>query len=209
MSAPPIAAVVVKPLMKLNTVFAPRKAAATRGVMVAVERKPAMVRALAPSNELLIRCLPGSMRGFEVIRPANFRNATTEPVNVIPPIESKDYLSQLSQRNRRKLTNQHSQISRHEVKGRYMRCVCKNTANACENGCETDHGVERSDHLRKLSRRDPPSYNRADGTTNSGYGSELCENFRRKTDGGEGCQDSRAHTQNTQHVALSGRGLRC
>jgi hypothetical protein len=85
MSAQPIAAVVVYPLMKLKTVFAPRKDAAIRGVDGAAERNPAMVSALAPRSEPLIRCLPGSIRGLEVIRPASFKNATTEPVNVIPP----------------------------------------------------------------------------------------------------------------------------
>jgi hypothetical protein len=85
MSAPPIAAVVVKPLMKLSTVFAPRKVAARTGVAGAIEMKPAMVRALAPKSELLMRCRPGSMRGLDVIRPASFKKATIEPVKVMPP----------------------------------------------------------------------------------------------------------------------------
>jgi hypothetical protein len=84
-SAPPIAAVVVKPLIKLRIVFAPRKVAARSGVAGAIEMKPAIVSALAPKSELLIKCLPGSKRGLEPIRPASFKNATTEPVKVMPP----------------------------------------------------------------------------------------------------------------------------
>jgi hypothetical protein len=85
MSAPPIAAVVVNPLIKLSMVLAPRNDAATRGAEGARERKPAMVRAFAPNRELLTKCFPGSVKGFEDMRPANFKNATIEPVKVIPP----------------------------------------------------------------------------------------------------------------------------
>jgi hypothetical protein len=85
MSAPPIAAVVVKPLIKLRTAFVPKKAAAIAGVAGAIVRNPAIVSAFAPKRELLTKCFPGSASGFDDIRPANFRNATIEPVKVIPP----------------------------------------------------------------------------------------------------------------------------
>ena len=87
MSAPPMAAVVVYPLMKLSTVLAPRKDAATTGVVGIIDKKPAMVNTFAPNRELFTKCPPGSARGLDDIRPASFKNATIEPVNVIPPVK--------------------------------------------------------------------------------------------------------------------------
>lgn len=102
MSAPPIAAVVVNPLMKLNSALVERNAAATIGADGAMVKNPAwpdrqiarhmklkvraIVSPLSPNKVLLTRCFPGSARGFDAIRPASLRNATIEPVKVIPPI---------------------------------------------------------------------------------------------------------------------------
>lgn len=86
MSAPPIAAVVVKPLMKLKTAFAPRKPAATIGTDGAIVTKAAMDAMFAPNKELLMRCFPGRVSGLDDMRPANFKNATMEPVKVTPPV---------------------------------------------------------------------------------------------------------------------------
>ena len=80
-----MAAVVVKPLMKLSIVFAPRYAAATAGTVGAAVTKAAMVNTFAPRSELLIIWRPGSVNGREDILPASLKNATTEPVNVTPP----------------------------------------------------------------------------------------------------------------------------
>lgn len=80
-----MAAVVVNPFKKLRIVLAPKKLAATRGVDGAIAMKPAIVRAFAPSREPLTKCFPGSTKGFEDMRPANLRKATTDPVNVTPP----------------------------------------------------------------------------------------------------------------------------
>lgn len=85
MSAPPTAAVVVYPLMKLRTALVQRNAAAVAVVAGAIERKPAMERRFAPNKELLIRCRLGSIRGLDDMRPASFKKATMDPVNVIPP----------------------------------------------------------------------------------------------------------------------------
>lgn len=74
-------------MMKLRIALAPRNDAATIGVAGAMDRKPAMVKALAPRSVLLIRCFPGRARGFEDIRAANLRKATIDPVNVMPPIK--------------------------------------------------------------------------------------------------------------------------
>ena len=85
MSAPPMAAVVVKPLIKLRTVFTPRYAAATAGTIgAAVTNAPIAARFVASSDPLM-RCLPGRASGREDILPASFKNATTEPVKVTPP----------------------------------------------------------------------------------------------------------------------------
>jgi len=88
MSAPPMAAVVVNPLAKLSTAFPAKQQAAIMGDPGARTRKVPMVAILAPSKEVFSRCRgPGILMGFEDIRPASFRKATTEPVNVTPPWE--------------------------------------------------------------------------------------------------------------------------
>ncbi len=78
--------VVVKPLIKLSRALAPRYEAATSGVPTPMERNPAIVTAFAPRREALMRCLPGKLSGLEDILPANLKNATSEPVKVIPPV---------------------------------------------------------------------------------------------------------------------------
>jgi hypothetical protein len=80
-----MAAVVVNPFKKLSTVLVPRHAAAIIGAPGAMATKAPIVPILAARREELIMCRPGSCRGLEDIRPASFRNATTEPVNVTPP----------------------------------------------------------------------------------------------------------------------------
>ena len=65
--------------------LAPRKEAATKGVEGAIDKKPAMVAALAPNKVVLTRCLPGRVRGLLDSLPASLRKATMDPVNVIPP----------------------------------------------------------------------------------------------------------------------------
>lgn len=80
-----MAAVVVNPLIKLRIALAPRKEAATTGVVGAIAKKPAIVSALAPNSELLIKCFPGSAKGFDDILAASFKKATMDPVKVIPP----------------------------------------------------------------------------------------------------------------------------
>jgi hypothetical protein len=89
MSAPPIAAVVVYPLMKLSTALVLRNAAAITGVVGAIDKKPAIVSAFAPRSVPLIKCFPGSIKGFDDMRAASFKNATIEPVKVIPPEKRK------------------------------------------------------------------------------------------------------------------------
>ena len=59
MSAPPIAAVVVKPLMKLRIVFAPRNPAATRGAEGASVTNAPIVAMLVASRDELTKCLAG------------------------------------------------------------------------------------------------------------------------------------------------------
>lgn len=115
MSAPPIAAVVVKPLMKLSTVFAPRKPAATRGAEGAMAKNAPIDAMFAPSNELLIRCFAGSAIGLDDIFPASFKNATMEPVNVIPPWVI--HVSGESSEVAGALTDQHTEVSCGEVQG--------------------------------------------------------------------------------------------
>lgn len=91
MSAPPMAAVVVYPFKKLNTVLAPRKEAAIIGVGLAIVKKPAIVPALALNKPRFKRCFPGRARGLLDILAASFRKATIEPVNVTPPITTPKY----------------------------------------------------------------------------------------------------------------------
>lgn len=85
MSAPPMAAVVVKPFKKLSTVFAARHPAAIAGAPGAMVMNAPIDAMLAPRSELFIRCRPGRASGREDMRPASFKNATIDPVNVTPP----------------------------------------------------------------------------------------------------------------------------
>jgi hypothetical protein len=71
--------------MKLRIVLAPKKEAAIIGVEGTVVRKPAIVATLALKSVPLIKCFPGNARGLLVILAASLRNATIEPVKVIPP----------------------------------------------------------------------------------------------------------------------------
>jgi hypothetical protein len=89
MSAPPIAAVVVKPFAKLSKVEAPRNPAAIIGVAGAAERNPAMQAPFAPRRPILVRCfaLGNRTKDLDDIWPDNFINATIDPVNVTPPIK--------------------------------------------------------------------------------------------------------------------------
>ena len=98
--APPTAAVVVYPLIKLKTAFVPRNPAARTGVTGAIDRKPAMDSALAPKSELLIRCRRGSIKGLEDMRPANFKKATIDPVKVMPPEHIGKSVLQVSRSNK-------------------------------------------------------------------------------------------------------------
>ena len=70
--------------------LAPRKEAATKGVEGAIDKKPAMVAALAPKRVVFTRCFPGRVRGLLDIVPASLRNATMDPVKVIPPSSKLD-----------------------------------------------------------------------------------------------------------------------
>lgn len=65
--------------------FAPRKQAATRGADGAMVMNAAIDAIFAPKSDELIRCLPGKANGLELMRPDSFKNATMEPVNVMPP----------------------------------------------------------------------------------------------------------------------------
>lgn len=85
MSAPPTAAVVVNPEMKLMTVLAPRYAAATIGTVGAADTKAPKVNALRPMIPPFTRCFLGIANGLEDIRPESLRKATIDPVKVMPP----------------------------------------------------------------------------------------------------------------------------
>jgi hypothetical protein len=81
-----MAAVVVKPLRKLSTVFAARHVAATAGAPGAMATNAPMVATLAPRSDEFTRCRPGRTFGREDMRPASLRKATIEPVKVTPPM---------------------------------------------------------------------------------------------------------------------------
>lgn len=90
-SAPPMAAVVVYPFKKLRTAFPVKQAAAIAGEPGAIIRKVPIVAMFAPRREPFTRCLPGSTRGLDDIFPASLKNATIEPVKVMPPIRTPRY----------------------------------------------------------------------------------------------------------------------
>ena len=83
-----MAAVVVNPFMKLSMVLADKAAAATRGAPGAIDINPPMSAMLVPSKEEFTICRPLNASGLDAIFPDNFRNATMEPVKVIPPVYS-------------------------------------------------------------------------------------------------------------------------
>lgn len=86
-----MAAVVVKPLMKLRSVLTPRYPAATKGIVGAAVTKAVIVSAFAPSKLALMKCRPGIINGLEPILPASFKKATIDPVKVIPPMTTPRY----------------------------------------------------------------------------------------------------------------------
>lgn len=88
MSAPPMAAVVVYPLMKLRTALPTRQAAPIMGAPGAYARKAPSVAKFAPRSVLLTRWRPGRTKGLEDIFAASFKKATILPVNVTPPIRT-------------------------------------------------------------------------------------------------------------------------
>lgn len=85
MSAPPIAAVVVYPFTKLSTALAAKAPAAIIGLPGAMVMKALIVATLVANKPELMTCRPGRMVGRDDMRPASFKNATIEPVKVIPP----------------------------------------------------------------------------------------------------------------------------
>lgn len=75
----------MNPWIKLSIALTPRKPAATRGTDGAIATNAPIEAIFAPNRDPLMRCFPGSCSGREDMRPANFKNATMEPVKVMPP----------------------------------------------------------------------------------------------------------------------------
>ena len=117
----------------------------------AIVTNAAIVAKFAVSMPELMRCLPGSIRGFEDILPASFMNATIEPVNVIPP----NIISVESHLSRFRHTNKDTEVGGDEMQGRDMRKICHNATNACQDSSETDNRMEGGDGLGKIGGRDP------------------------------------------------------
>jgi hypothetical protein len=83
-----------------------RHAAAIIGEPGAIARKVPMVATFNPRREEFRKCRgPGILIGFEDMRPASLRKATTEPVKVTPPRR----ISKASRRTGWELTNQDTQ----------------------------------------------------------------------------------------------------
>lgn len=99
-----------------------------------------IVPALAASRDALIRCRPGSIVGREDMRPASLRNATIEPVNVIPPAIDLSVCGDAKETG--KLTDQNSQVRGHHVQGRNFRDMSKDAADASEYGSQTHHRMQ-------------------------------------------------------------------
>ena len=115
-----------------------------------------------------------------------------DPVNVTPPVEKErsdhgmvNYCVSDSTH-----TNQNAKIRRDEMQSRYMSHIRQYAPDTRQHCGETDDRVQRSDHLRQLSRRDPSPNNRSDDPSNSSYTSELCEHFGREPNGKEGGQNT-------------------
>jgi hypothetical protein len=148
-SAPPIADVVVYPLMKLIKVLAAKAPAAIIGLPGAIVIKAPIVAALVASKPELITWRPGKSLGFDDILPASFMNATMEPVKVIPPIQLSAWRLSVHSRG---FTNENSEISCYQVKRCYVSKVSHDTTNASQDSRKTDNGVKSSDSLGKVGR---------------------------------------------------------
>jgi hypothetical protein len=68
-------------------VFAPKHVAAMSGDAGPMVTKAPIVARFVPSKVELITWRPGRIVGFDDSRPASFRKATMEPVNVTPPVQ--------------------------------------------------------------------------------------------------------------------------
>ena len=151
-SAPPMAAVVVYPFKKLNTVLPARQQAAMIGEPGAKARKVPIVAILAPRRELFTKCRgPGILIGLEDMRPASLRNATTEPVKVTPP-------GSISCGKCARVgiaTDQDSQISSNEMQGRDIIKMSHHTADTGQDSSQTNNRVQCSDSLRQICRCGP------------------------------------------------------
>jgi hypothetical protein len=114
--------------------FPERHAAAMIGDPGAIARKVPMVATLRPRREELRKCRgPGILIGFEDMRPASLRKATTEPVKVTPPKR----MSKASRRTERELTNQDAQVSGYHMQGGDI-CspnMCHHTTETGQDGC--------------------------------------------------------------------------
>lgn len=73
---------------------------------------------------------------------------------------------------------------------------------------ETDDGVQRGNHLRELDGSDASANDRPRRPAQRGHRSELHEDLGREADCGQGGEDTRAHTQDAEDVALPGSRLR-
>jgi len=90
-----------------------------------------MVATFNPRREEFRKCRgPGILIGFEDMRPASLRKATTEPVKVTPPRR----ISKASRRTGWEPTNQDTQVSSYHVQSRN---VC--SSNMGHDTAETGH----------------------------------------------------------------------
>ena len=156
-SAPPMAAVVVKPWTKLSAVFAERHAAAMAGAPGAMVRNAPIVPALAARRLELMICRPGRTVGRDDILPASLRKATMLPVNVIPPRGCQFRLSRLEKQEARGSTNKHTKIGSNHMQRGDFRDVSEHAADTCEDGGEADNRMECCHRLRELGGCDSSS----------------------------------------------------
>jgi hypothetical protein len=131
-----MAAVVVYPFKKLRAVLAPRHVAAIAGEPGAIETKAPIVAKLEPNKVELTKCRPGRICGLDDIRPANFRNATREPVKVTPPAMVRTLGNSASIKL---LTYENSKISRDHVQRGNVSYIGEHASDAREDSRQPNH----------------------------------------------------------------------
>jgi len=150
-----------------------------------------------------MRCRPGSIRGFDDIRPPSLRKAR------IDPGIRQQRLSGWRRTGESDSSNQDSQVrSRKMQGGEMLGCGAKDTSRRGHDSRQTDHAMKRSDGLGKLHRRYSSPDRQTKTTASNDQHAELAHLFRSKSNCRECRHDSRKYPKHTESVSRASCSLR-